>query len=381
MKLPSIHASGLIGFLSASGLLSAAEPQLLADPGFETTPEGPLATGTTAAGWEVQRTGRSVIRNQLVIRCVGGTGARSGKKAVMLGLPKETAGFEFVTLGQRLKLVAGKNYEASVWARWTEGPGEKPNEASPTSGTPSAIVSFWVRHEDGTGDFAGRDEWLFDNQWKQLRFRFRATHPDQRSLAYVSLLPNQIPRRTNLIVDDFLITEVPGETGAETRSGNLIKDGGFEAGETLQPPWHFANMGGDRIHGEVVDDQGRRFFRMAMNERTSNLESAQLWQHLALVEGCAYEITCRMRWDNRGERKHDAIVNFGIYHEASNTWYGPVDQVLKASDDWVIYRFIHLPPFGGPWKIYAQLNGWGNFGQGLTVSFDEFTCRAVEASK
>jgi hypothetical protein len=358
----------------------AEQKQLLADSGFEKSPEGPLVTGTMPQGWEVHRTGRSEIQYKLIVRCVSGDEARQGKRAVQLGLPKETIGFEFVTLGQRLSLEAEKEYEASLWVRWKEGPAEKPPGASQTSGTPSAIVSFWVRHSEGTGDFAGRDEWLFDNQWKELRFRFRATHPDQRSLVYVSLLPNQVPRQTTVVMDDFHLSEVPGEGSVESRTGNLIKDGGFDSGDDgkLTPPWYFANMGGDKIAGMVVAEGNERFFRMAMNDKTSNLESAQLWQHVVLQEGVAYQVSCRMRWENRSERKHGAIVNFGFYHEASNTWYGPIDQALQPVDDWVTYRFTHIPPHDGPWKLYVQLNGWGNFGRGLTVSFDEFVCRQIK---
>jgi hypothetical protein len=52
-----------------------------------------------------------------------------------------------------------------------------------------------------------------------------------------------------------------------------------------------------------------------------------------------------------------------------------VDQVLEKTADWREYRFTHIPPLPGPWKLYAQLNGWGNFGQGVTVSIGEFSCR------
>lgn len=373
----------LIALAFAHEPLIAGHKQLLADPGFEKSPEGRLATGTTSAGWEVHRTGRSEIQDKLIVRCVSGDAARQENKAVLLGLPKETVGFEFVTLGQRLSLGAEKEYEASVWVCWKEGPAQKSPEATTTSGTRAAIVSFWVRHADGEGDFAGRDEWLFDNQWKQLKFRFRATHPDRRSLVYVSLLPNQVPRQTTVVVDDFILTEVPGESGVEARTANLIKDGDFDGGddEKPAPPWHFANMGGNQIAGQVVARGDDRYFRMAMNDLTSNLESAQLWQHVALLEGVAYEVRCRMRWENRGVRRDGAIVNFGFYHEASSTWYGPVDRVLEPVDDWVTYRFTHIPPYDGPWKLYVQLNGWGNFGRGLTVSFDEFVGRRVTQVK
>jgi len=74
------------------------------------------------------------------------------------------------------------------------------------------------------------------------------------------------------------------------------------------------------------------------------------------------------------------IVNYGFYHEPSNTWYGPIDQVLNPTRQWQTHAFTHVPPAGGRWKLYVQLNGWGNFGEGLTVSFDDFECRADRAN-
>ena len=113
---------------------------------------------------------------------------------------------------------------------------------------------------------------------------------------------------------------------------------------------------------------------MTMNEDTSNFESAQLWQHLHLIEGVRYEIACRMRWDDFSADAPAPIVNYGIYDDKSNTWYGPVDQTLKQDGDWNTYRFSHIPPVSGPWKLYVQVNGWGNFGNGVAVSVDDWTC-------
>jgi hypothetical protein len=72
-------------------------------------------------------------------------------------------------------------------------------------------------------------------------------------------------------------------------------------------------------------------------------------------------------------------VNFGIYHDATRTWYGPVDQVLERTGDWRTYRFAHIPPHSGPWKLYVQLNGWGNFNRAVTVSLDDLTCAPADA--
>lgn len=361
------------GFSSRAG---AGESQLLGDSGFESTPAGAMAATGVRGGWEVQQTGRETIRPRLAVSCVEDTGkAKSGKKCLALSIPSDTVGFEFVTVGQRLKLSAEKEYEASVWVRWPDGPGTAPPEASATSGHRSAIVSFWARHREGTGDFAGRDEWLFDNQWHRLSFRFRATEHAQRTLVYVSLLPNQKRAETTVLLDDFELSERPAKLETDAR-GERVSDGGFSRQQpgAISPPWFFANMGGNGISGQVVTSGEQRFVTMAMGKATSNFESAQMWQHVELREGAHYEVRCRMRWDNFAPDSPAPIVNYGIYHEASRTWYGPVDQVLEKTGDWRTYRFTHVPPFPGKWKLYVQLNGWGNFGNGVTVSVGDLNC-------
>jgi hypothetical protein len=348
------------------------------DPGFESLPAGKLAsTGPTGDGWEVQRHGRDAIQERLIVEGVDDAArAKTGGKCLSLSIPKETVGFEFVTVGQRHKIPAGVEREASVWVRWAGGPDRAPEGASPTSGHLSAIVSFWARHRDGAGDFAGRDEWLFDSRWTRLSFRFRATDPGERTLVYVSLLPNQKPADTTVLVDDFELVSVADPTVAERRQENVLGDPRFDGQKpgAIAPPWHFANMGGSGITGRIVEAADARFFTMAMGEKTSNFESAQLWQHVDLREGARYEVSARMRWDNFAPDAPAPIVNYGIYHDATRTWYGPVDQVLETTGDWRAYRFTHVPPQSGPWKIYVQLNGWGNFGKGVRVSIDDITC-------
>jgi len=115
-----------------------------------------------------------------------------------------------------------------------------------------------------------------------------------------------------------------------------------------------------------------------MNENTTNFESAQLYQMVNLEKGIKYNISCRMRWDNYQERPTAPIVNYGYYHEETNTWYGPIDLYLKKSKEWEVYNFVHIPPYEGRWKLYVQLNGWGNFGGQLTVSFDDFSCQPAQ---
>lgn len=352
--------------------------QLMRDPSFEGCASGWLAsTGINSALWEVQRKGRAVIQNLLVVACVEDKAkAKSGRKCLALAIPKETVGFEFVTVGQRLRLAAGKEYEASIWVRWVGGPDTPPAGASATSAHPSAIVSFWARHQNGKGSFAGRDEWLFDNRWHKTVFRFWATDPDQRTLVYVSLLPNQKPAATTVLVDDFELTATDVTAETELRSANIVGDSDFDAQRTggIIPPWRFVNRGGTNITVAASGTDGQRCVTLRIHKGTSNFESAQLWQHLDLRRGVRYKVSCRMRWDNFAPDAPAPIVNYGIFHEATRTWYGPVDQVLERNDGWNTYRFAHIPPFGGEWKLYVQLNGWGNFGHGVTVSLDDCTC-------
>lgn len=196
-------------------------------------------------------------------------------------------------------------------------------------------------------------------------------------LVYVSLLPNQKPAATTVLVDDFELMEHAVTVHLDSRPCGA--DASFDRQQPgpESAPWHFENMGGDRIQRNIVENAGRRFFTMAMGKDTSNYESAQLWPSLDLREGARYQLSCRMRWDNFLPGAPAPIVNYGIYHEDSRTWYGSVDQTLKKTADWRTYRFTHIPPFSGRWKLYVQLNGWGNFGRGVTVSVDGFGCAAV----
>ena len=88
-----------------------------------------------------------------------------------------------------------------------------------------------------------------------------------------------------------------------------------------------------------------------MGKATSNFESAQLWQQVQLIEGAAYAISCSMRWDNFAKDVEASIINYGIYHDKSNTWYGPVNQVLKKTGGWQTYPFTHAPTESGLWKL------------------------------
>ncbi|MGA0853212.1 MAG: carbohydrate binding domain-containing protein, partial [Luteolibacter sp.] len=220
-----------------------------------------------------------------------------------------------------------------------------------------------------------------DRKWKKLELCFRATDPAHQSLIYISLLPNQTPRATSILIDDFTLKTAPVEAPRPEDAKQRVENGSFsnlEIGSTPAGAWSYSNMGGSSISGKISGQAQDPHFRMTMNKNTSNYESAQLYQILNLEKGARYEIECRMRWDSYKDGTSTPIVNYGMYHEDSNTWYGPVDQYLLNSKNWETYQFSHIPPFAGKWKLYVQLNGWGNFGNELSVSFDEFSCRTVE---
>ena len=324
------------------GIADEGAAQLMVDSGFESLAMGIVQdTDKVQRGWEVQRHGRDSIRQALKVEVLDGASqAKSGRRCLALSIPQTTVGFEYVTIGQRHRSEAGVEYEASVWVRWPTGRDDLPVAKRGTQ-TSSAIVSFWVRHRDGEGHFAGRDVWLMDNRWQQLTFRFRPTDSELPSLIYLSLLPHQKPVATTLLVDDFQLAKEADSAGVDSRHEQLVLDPDFSKQDkrTISPPWYFANMNGAGIPGVVESESENRFVRMSMGEATSNFESAQLWQHVHLIEGATYEISCSMRWDNFAKDVGAPIINYGIYHDKSNTWYGPVDQVLKKNGGWQTYRF------------------------------------------
>lgn len=335
-----------------------------------------------AGGWEIQKTGRDEIRKRLSATIIAdAAAAKSGHQCVELALPADTVGFEWVTIGRRFQPDADREYDASVWVRWADGPDDAPVKAGSTSGRRSAIVSFWARHRNNRGEFAGRDEWLLDNRWHQLKFRFRATGaPGEATFVYVSLLPNQTPAATRVLVDDFFLNESIEPPEVDARVGCISGDPDFSAqtGSGIVPPWKYDTMGGAGITCVPEGAGGGRHVAMRMKKGTSNYESAQLCQQVELREGVRYMISCRIRLDTHTPAmRAPPIVNFGIFHQASHTWYGPVDQRLERSGDWCTYRYEHVAPYPGQWKLYVQLNGWGNFGDAVGISVDDFTCTPV----
>lgn len=139
------------------------------DPGFEDVSQVGLESEKKDCGWEVRSIGRDEIKDNLRVDVVTDpTLAKAGRQCVMLSIPQNTVGFEWASIGQKMFADPKKEYEASVWVRWVDGPDAAPEGAGATTKTKSAIISFWARHRDGKAEFAGMDQWLFDNKWKKL---------------------------------------------------------------------------------------------------------------------------------------------------------------------------------------------------------------------
>ncbi len=212
---------------------------LMTDHSFGQLRPGTLAASSPNTGWEVQRVGREIISDLLRVECVRDRkAARTGQQCVALSLPGATIGFEYVTIGQRIPVLSDRVYSVSVRVRWPDGPDRAPQWAGRTSGHRSAIVSFWSRLGNSTGSFAGRDVWLFDRQWHRLSYQFCTPDAADRALVYVSLLPNQRPVPTKVIVDDFTVASLPMPEPRGHVREVVTRDASLssQAGPTLRPP-------------------------------------------------------------------------------------------------------------------------------------------------
>ena len=365
------RAALMVTTIAAAAHVGAAPERLMLDPGFEALRPGIIApTGHARRGWEVQAVGRDAVRDRLTVTCIRDPRrSHSGRQSLSLSIPEDASGFEFVTVGQRVRCVGDTVYEAVVWVRWPDGPTSGPSSARPSAENPSAIVSFWARDRNGKGHFAGKDVWLYDNRWTRLSFQFCPTSPEEPTFIYVSLLPNQSPRETTVLIDDFDVRARRLRPEREERSKNLLAR--LDVGER-SASWRFVQMGGSAIGGVLTGSDQNRRFRMSMPRSTSNYESAQLAHDVDVRAGTLYRIRCRIRWVNRAPGIPPPIVNYGIFDERSGVWYGPIDQALDSDAGWREYTFEYLPPVSGLCRVYVQLNGWGNSGREVIIEVSDF---------
>lgn len=332
------------------------------DPGFEDGLNGAMYSGNCY--WDIQRTGIET-GEFLIKRVEDKEGSHSGNKFCYMSLPKSASAehVDHITIGQTIYMEANKIYEASVWVKWV----------NTRNGSESACISFWAQHQ-GDKTFAGKDVWIRNGDWTKLTFRFQAVLPKQPVMIYLSLLQHQTPVTTDIKVDDFNVTEIETSYGTDTRSGELISDGTFSRqriGQNPGNPWTFHTPVKELT--ALIDSCGKnRYVRLQIPASTSNYEAVKLGQVVKLRKGVLYDVNARIKWTNYTGGDETGTVNCGIYHKPSNTWWGPVD--YKVSDgEWHNVSFIHGACYSGDYELYVQVFGWGNFGNPMDISFDDFS--------
>ncbi len=339
---------------------------LLSDSGFESGADGRMTTANS--NWEVQRTGNNTTEF-VVDRIENSSLSDDGSRHCLLSLPENAnpAAFDHITIGQRLTLRPGIIYEASARVQW----------ANPNNGNASAIVSFWAQHQaDKT--FAGKDVWIRNGAWTTITYRFMAVEPDQPIFVYLSLLPHQIPKKTDLRVDNFTLKEVENAVDNESRSGNLITDGQFNAQTVGGNPggaWEFYSPN-EALTGKVESNAGNKYVRLKIPANTNNFSAVKLMQQVTLTKGARYAASTDIKWNNYSGPGDSGIVNYIIYHEQSNTWWGPIDHVVEEGG-WQTVPFTHGAPFDGTYQFFVQVFGWGNFGDAMDISFDNFSITPI----
>jgi len=337
---------------------------LIDDAGFENGVVGPITQKNSV--WEVQRIGSSTF--DFVITRMEDSNAFAGKRYCSLLLPEnaDPSKFDHVTIGQRKKLQPYVIYEARINVKWN----------NPGNGNETAIVSFWAQHQpDKT--FAGKDVWLKNSDWTIISFRFMAVKSDMPVFIYFSLLPHQKPKATEILIDEFHCEKIEDLPIPDSNSKEIIKDGDFEnqnIGSIVSLPWNLI-YSNNNMNVSVSGDTQNKQITMNMPANTDNYTAIKLMQSVSLQKGVLYHVKASLKWNNFSENQTQGIVNLGIYHPESNTWWGPIDYILK-NGEWNIATFTHGAPFDGQFQLYVQVFGWGNFGKPMNVTFDNFSLKS-----
>jgi hypothetical protein len=337
---------------------------ILTDTGFENGINGELYSNNS--DWEVQRTGSDTSKF-IVNRIESSESAFSGKKYCFMSLPKsaDASKFEHITIGQLRKLEAGKIYEATIWVKWV----------NTKNGNSTAIISFWAQHmEDKT--FAGKDCWLKNGEWTKLSFRFMAVKPNEPTFIYVSLLPHQTPQTTEILVDEFTCEIAETLSNIDSLNDTMVLKENFEneiGGTIPSKPWELTNPD-KMVTGIIEQNNGNKFVTIKMPPKTNNYTAARLMRKINLSKGVLYDVNMSLKWNNSLLGYNSGIVNVGIYHTSSNTWWGPIDHIVKDGD-WHDIPFLHGATYDGEYELYIQVFGWGNFGQPMDVSCDNFNVK------
>ncbi|MGL5912191.1 MAG: hypothetical protein ACRCZP_19460, partial [Phycicoccus sp.] len=262
---------------------------------------------------------------------------------------------------------------------------------NPGNALPSAIISAWCRN----AGYSGVDQWITEKQaaaapggWVPVTFDFSPTTSDP-TFCYIALLTHQDGNRdaTDVLVDDLRVVA----TGAapyepDSRRGNLLGNGGFEAGSGagIAAPWTTTEWNPTRAGGlsSAVVGDGDRELRLSLpgssNPNLLNNTWTGVRQPVRLNAGVTYEYCAEV------DRLTPAaavptIVNMYAYKPATSTpqaWLGSVDYKFTNPDR---HRYCQrlVAPESTTYEITARTFGWGNAGTAIQVLLDDVSLTVV----
>jgi hypothetical protein len=365
---------------------NGSRAQLLRDPGFERIPLGPLPNPTGI--WSVFRTTRVPnvrVNGVATLSADRNPPRRFSKRQMLLSIPDTIS-----MISNRAAIVAaiaGCNktnvvYEVTVDVKWMNAAFNR-----------TAILSLWTVHPSTAdaygGSFSGVDYWIANSTWNRFRYRFML--PNRKMLhkppnLILALYPNQTPRVTTIRIDNLRVTEVCalGKLPAPLAPVEMLQYGTFDMlplGNVEDNSTYFdvQRSASNYVSATIVQEDGanptNQQMRMVLPTGNTNYDWKQIGEVVTLQMGTRYIVTSKMK-RNSDPTRH-AIVNFRMQSVETGVWYGRVDQILPKHNDWHAASYVVGIPETGPYLISLQLLGWGNYGQELDVSFDDFSCKPI----
>ena len=265
---------------------------------------------------------------------------------------------------------------------------------NPDNKLPSAIVSFWAQNPDKS--FRGKDFTITDgNGYKNLRFEFT---PSQEGTTrfFLGLFThiNGNIDDTEIHVDNYKVTEVSNvPQGQDSRQGNLLGDGGFDAYNAQPNTWASDSEGWSYttespvpgLEQSVINANGDRKLRLELpkawgNKDRFNTSVTGVYQTVDLVGGQSYQLSAdfqRIDLDRFADREN-SIVQFITYRERDNgeeLFLGPIDVELD-SNGMLSRKFDIVAPDSGNYTVLVRLSGWANEGNGVVVEVDNVRLEA-----
>jgi hypothetical protein len=376
---------GDVTVIAEAKCYNGSRAQLLRDPGFERIPLGPLPDPTGI--WSVSRARNvpNIYVNGASTLTVDRTPPRRFlTRQVLLSIPGNAS--KVSSHAGIAAAIAGCNktnvvYEVSADVRWM-------NAALNIT----AVLSLWAVHP-GTVDanglsFSGVDYWIANSTWNRYAFRFML--PNRKQLGkppsvILTLHPNQTPRLTTLRIDNVRVTEACalGRTSGPPDPTEMLLYGTFDGlplGTVEDNSTYFdvQHLESNAVTAAIVQDAANasnQMMQMVLPAGNTNYDVKQVGEIVTLHMGTRYNVSACMR--RNSDPTGPAIVNFRMQSVATGVWYGRVDQILPADDQWHTHWYVVGIPETGPYLVSLQLNGWGNYGRELDVSFDDFSCRPV----